>query len=158
MEKKLIIISFGRRSIIDRIFASFFFAVGLYVLVLFFINIPIVFTKYYVDSLNRIFAMELTLIGFALPHAISIAHHFNLQEMKYRKYYYIGPIGYGKWYNLKKLNRVSTFLNSGKDCEVNIWDIKNNRYKIAAFSNIDAAVIYGRELAKTLKIKFKERN
>ncbi|QXP66581.1 hypothetical protein [Polaribacter sp. AHE13PA] len=78
--------------------------------------------------------------------------------MKYRKFYSVGPIGFGKWKAIRKLDRVSTFLNNRKECEVNIWDISNKRYRIAVFDEIDNAVIYGRDLAKNLEIKFLERN
>jgi hypothetical protein len=77
--------------------------------------------------------------------------------MKFRTYYFIGPLGYGKWEKFKKLDRVSTFLNKDNFCEVKIWDIKNNNYKIAVFQEIDDAVKYGKELASGLEIRFKER-
>ncbi|WP_139058985.1 hypothetical protein [Polaribacter vadi] len=77
--------------------------------------------------------------------------------MKYRTFYFIGPFGYGFWKNFKKLDRVSTFLNQRDECEVNIWDVRKNKYKIAAFDEIDNAVIYGRDLATQLNVKFKER-
>lgn len=41
---------------------------------------------------------------------------------------------------------------------MNIWDVKNNKYKIAVFDVIEDAIFYGRDLAKNLKIIFKERN
>lgn len=155
---KNVIISFGKRAVLSRILSAVFYAIMLYVLVLFFINNSFEFTEYYLISFLHLVKFELILIGFALPFSLSVAHHFNFEEMKYRKFYYVGPIGHGVWQNFKKLDRVSTFLNSRNECEVNIWDIRNNRYKIAVFDEIENAVIYGRDLAENLKIRFKERN
>ena len=124
----------------------------------YFFNKPIILSEKYVISFLHLLKFELVLIGFALPFAISVSHHFNFEEMKYRKFYYVGPLGYGSWKKINKLDRVSTFLNTRNECEVKIWDIRNNRYKIAAFDKIDDAVIYGRDLAGNLKIKFLERN
>lgn len=158
MENKNVIISFGKRSLFNRILSSVFYAAAIYVLALFFIRKPFSFSESYVISFLHILELEIYIIGFALPFSVSVSHHFNFKEMKYRKFYYVGPIGYGSWKNLRKLDRVSTFLNSRKECEVNIWDERNNRYKIAAFDKIDDAVIFGRDLAGNLKIKFLERN
>ncbi len=99
-----------------------------------------------------------TLIIFGIKFSVLESHHFNFQEMKYRKFYSVGPVGFGKWKRIRKLDRVSTFLNVREECEVNIWDVKNKRYRIAVFDEIDNAVIYGRDLAKNLEIKFLERN
>ncbi|MCI2229286.1 hypothetical protein MC378_08930 [Polaribacter sp. MSW13] len=157
MEKKNVVISFGKRAVLSRLLSAFFYAAGFYFLILFFLKKPFAFSEKYVISFLHLLELELYLIGFALPFSVSVSHHFNFDEMKYRRYYFVGPIGYGKWQKIKKLDRVSTFLNSRNECEVNIWDIKNKRYKIAAFDEIDNAVEYGRDLAKNLKIKFKER-
>lgn len=158
MLKKNVIISFGKRSILSRIVSAVFYAIMVYVLVLFFLNNSFEFTEIYFISFLHLVKFEFVLIGLALPFSLSVSHHFNFVEMKYRKYYYVGLIGHGVWQKFKKLDRVSTFLKSRNECEVNIWDIRNNRYKIAVFDKIDDAVIYGRDLAKNIDIKFKERN
>lgn len=158
MKHKNVIISLGKRAVFSRILSAVFYAAMLYVFVLFFINNSLEFTEKYVIYFLHLVKLELVLIGFALPFSLSVAHHFNFDEMKYRKFYYVGPIGYGVWQNFKKLDRVSTFLNSRNECEVNIWDVRNNRFKIAVFDEIENAVMYGRDLAENLKIRFKERN
>lgn len=99
-----------------------------------------------------------SLIILGIKFSVLESHHFNFQEMKYRKFYSVGPVGFGKWKRIRKLDRVSTFLNVREECEVNIWDIRNKKYRIAVFDEIDNAVIYGRDLAKNLEIKFLERN
>lgn len=157
MDKKIVVISFGKRSVFSRVISSIFYAAAIYVLVLFFFKQPFIISEKHVISFLHLLELEIYIIGFALPFSVSVSHHFNFEEMKYRKFYYVGPIGYGTWKEFKKLDRVSTFLNSRNECEVNIWDIRNNRFKIAIFDEVDHAVLYGRDLAETLKIKFLER-
>lgn len=158
MKSNNVIILLGKRSIFNRLLSSVFYAAMFYVIILFFLKNTFAFSENYFISVLHLIKLELLLIGFALPFSLSVSHHFNFVEMKYRKFYFVGPIGYGVWRKFKKLDRVSTFLNVRKECEVNIWDIRKNRYKIAVFDKIDDAVMYGRDLAKNIDIKFKERN
>ena len=157
METKNVIIFFGKKSILSRIIASIFYSLFIFLLYKFFTS-DISFFELKSHSKQRgiVFGILIPLI-FAIKFSISVSHHFNFKEMKYRTFYFIGPFGYGFWKKFKKLDRVSTFLNQRDECEVNIWDIRNNKYKIAAFDEIENAVIYGRDLAKELNVKFKER-
>ena len=158
MDNKKIIIYLGKRSILNRILASIFYSIFIFLFYKFLISdISFFELKSHKQQRSIVFGILIPFI-FAVKFSVSVSHHFNFDEMKYRKYYFIGPLGYGAWIKFKKLDRVSTFLNPRNECEVNIWDIRNKRYKIAAFDKIDNAVIYGRDLAKSLKIKFKERN
>ena len=157
METKNVIIFFGKKSILNRIIASIFYSLFVFLLYKFFISdISFFELKSHKKQRSIVFGILIPLI-IAIKFSISASHHFNFEEMKYRTFYFIGPFGYGFWKNFKKLDRVSTFLNQRDECEVNIWDIKNNKYKIAAFDEIDNAVIYGRDLATQLNVKFKER-
>lgn len=125
---------------------------------LFYKNIPYTFTEeYYIKNLKVLSAL-IVVFTFGIKFSYTINHHFDFSLKRYREYWSVGPFGIGKWRKLKELNRVSTFLNARKECEVNIWDIKNNKYKIAVFYKIDDAVEYGRKLANNLDIKFLERN
>lgn len=153
-----VIIYFGKRSLLNRVLAAIFYATLLFMIYKqFVLKENFIKINKYIEMRNNYFSIFLVLF-FALRFSLNNSFHFNLKQMKYRTFYFIGPFGYGFWKKFKKLDRVSTFLNPRKECEVNIWDIKNNRYKIAAFDDVDNAVIYGRDLAKILKIKFKERN
>lgn len=158
MDTGKVIISFGKRSVFIRILAALCFATAFFLMYKYFaFGQNLIELNKYVSLRNGVLPISLLLI-FAFRFSINVCFQFNLQEMKYRKYQFIGSIGYGKWKKFKKLDRVSTFLNKRNECEVNIWDIRNNRYKIAVFNEIDGAVLYGRDLAKTLNIKFKERS
>lgn len=87
-------------------------------------------------------------ITLGVRFSYTVNHHFDFNLKRYRKYYSVRPFGLGKWKSLKELNRVSTFLNNNGYCEVNIWDIKNNRFKLTAFYKVEDAVEYGRDFSK----------
>lgn len=157
MKNKNVIISFGNRSVFSRILAAIFYSITLVLFYKCFISEGFFSEEVFRKNVrSNIYLLSMSVV-LAIKFSVIENHHFNFKEMKYRKFYSVGPIGFGKWKKFKKLNRVSTFLNNRGECEVNIWDINNNKYKIAAFNEIDNAVIYGRDLAKNLKIKFKER-
>lgn len=146
------------RAWYERLLASVFFAIAFYIIVLFYVNNGVQNNeKYYIKSL-KVLASLIVILSFGIRFSMILSHHFNLELNKYRAYWSVGPFGNGNWINTNKLNRVSTFLNSRNECEVNVWDIDNNRFKITSFNNIDDAVDFGRELSKKLDIKFKERN
>ncbi|PQJ68522.1 hypothetical protein [Polaribacter butkevichii] len=147
-----------KRAWYERLLAAVFYAATVNVIFLFYLNNSVSFTeKYYIKSL-RLLSSLIFVFSFGVRFSYLVNHHFNFDLMKYRIYWSVGPFGFGKWQDFKKLDRVSTFLNKRKECEVNIWDVKNKRYRIAVFDEIDNAVIYGRDLAKNLEIKFLERN
>jgi len=154
LKDKNVIIHFGKRSIFSRALAAIFYSLTLLLVYEYFI----IEGSFYLNELrSNVFSIT-TLIILGIKFSVLESHHFNFQEMKYRKFYSVGPIGFGKWKAIRKLDRVSTFLNVREECEVNIWDVKNKRYRIAVFDEIGNAVIYGRDLAKNLEIKFLERN
>ena len=159
MEKKRIIkIVSQKRAWYERILSAVFYSLAIYITILFYKNNPHSFTEvYYVKNIKTL-SFLIFLVSFGIRFSYVINHHFNFELMKYRAYWSVGPFGFGKWKNFTNLSRVSTFLNSRNECEVNIWDIKNNKYKISVFDEIKDAVDYGRDLAKSLEIKFLERN
>jgi hypothetical protein len=158
LKNKNVIISFGKRPLINRVVAAFFYSLILYTLYRYHIDEDLFSNlSSYQKQKSFLYSVAIYFV-IAIKLSVVVNHHFNFQEMKYRKFYSVGPIGFGKWHVFKKLDRVSTFLNSSDKCEVNIWDVKNNKYKIAVFDVIEDAIFYGRDLAKNLKIIFKERN
>lgn len=148
----------GKRSWYERFLAAVFYAIGFYLIFLFYKNVTYTFTEdYYIRSI-KVLSSLIVIFTLGVKFSYTVNHHFDFDLKRYREYWSVGPFGMGKWKNLKELDRVSTFLNTRKECEVNIWDVKNNRYKIAVFDKIDDAVIYGRDLANNVDIKFLERN
>jgi hypothetical protein len=147
-----------KRAWYERLLAAVFYSIAAYVILLFYINNSVSFTEIYYVRSFRILSVLIILVSFGIRFSYVVNHHFDFALMKYRVYWSVGPLGYGKWEHIKKLDRVSTFLNGREECEVNIWDVRNKKYKIAVFDEIDNAVIYGRDLAENLEIKFLERN
>ena len=147
-----------KRAWYERLLAAVFYSVAVYIIFLFYLNNSVSFSeKYYVKSFKILSSLIIVVsLGFRFSYVVN--HHFDFTLMKYRVYWSVGPFGFGKWEDIKRLDRVSTFFNVREECEVNIWDIRNKRYKIAVFDEIENAVDYGRDLAKNLEIKFLERN
>lgn len=112
--------------------------------------------QYYITSVKKL-AFFIFYLAVGIWYSLILNYHFNFDLKKYSVYWSLGPFGIGKWKDIKKLDRVATFLNTRKECEVNIWDIRNKKFKVAAFDSIGAAVSFGRELAEGLEIRFKER-
>lgn len=157
MDTNKVIIAFGKKSTLNRVLAAICYATAFLLIYKYFaLGENFIRINKYIALRNGVYSIFLLLL-LAFKFSVNVSFHFKLDEMKYRTYYYIGPIGFGTWKKFKELHRVSTFLNNREECEVNIWDIKNNRYKIAVFDEIDSAVEYGRDLAQTLNISFKER-
>lgn len=148
----------GKRPWYERILASVFYGSGFYLIFLFYKNVEYTFTEeYYISNLEVLSAL-VVIFSFAVRYSYTVNHHFDFDRKRYRKYFSVGPIGIGKWEKLKTLIRVSTFLKGQGNCEVNIWDVHNKKYRIAYFFEVEDAVTYGRTLADKLEIKFLERS
>ena len=156
--KGKVIIYRGKPPVFSRIIASIFYALFLTTIFLYVKNLIYSYPFGFFGNIytTSLIALPLFMGGFSF--SISSSHEFDFDKKKYREYISIGTFGYGSWEDFNKLKRVSTFVNSKGYCEVNILDIKNKKYNTLAFKKIDDAVEYGRNLAKTLEIKFLERN
>ncbi|MCL7752174.1 hypothetical protein [Polaribacter sp. Z022] len=148
----------GKPPIISRIIASIFYASFLTVIFLYIKNVIYSNPLGYFGNIYTTLMVALPLFVGGFSFSLTSSHEFDFDNKKYREYINIGAFGYGYWEDFNELNRVSTFVNSKGYCEVNIIDIKNKKYNTLAFKNIDDAVVYGRDLAKNLEIKFLERN
>ena len=146
-----------KRTWYERLLAAIFYSIAAYIIFMFYLNNSVSFTEEYYHKSFTILAGLIFIVSFGVRFSYIVNHHFNFDFMKYRVYWSVGPFGVGKWQSFEKLDRVSTFLNTRNVCEVNIWDIRNNKYKISTFDEIDEAVNYGRDLAKKLNVRFKER-
>ncbi|MEE9406710.1 MAG: hypothetical protein V3V28_01420 [Polaribacter sp.] len=146
-----------KRAWYERLLAAVFFSLAVYVIFMFYKNVSLAYSeKYYINSFKTLAGL-IFLVGMGLKFSATLNHHFDFNLMRYRAYWSAGFFGFGKWEYIRTLKRVTTFLNPRGECEVTIWDIKNNRYKIASFNKINDAVTYGRNLAEKLEITFLER-
>ncbi|PWG05679.1 hypothetical protein [Polaribacter aquimarinus] len=158
MQKKGIVkIVSNKRAWYERLLGAVFFSIATYSVIIFYINNGVAITEDYYKISFRVLAGLIVLVAFGIKFSRVLSHYFDLELNKYKAYWSVGPFGFGSWVNTNKLDRVSTFLNNKNYCEVNIWDVENNKYSITSFYEIDDAVNFGRELAIKLDIKFKER-
>lgn len=147
-----------KRPWYSRLVAAILFSLILYLTVIFYIKYDFSFTEEYYKKGIKTLAIIIVLIAYGIKFSYTVNHHFDFELNRYREFWAVGVFGRGKWLPMKKLERVSTFLNNRGYCEVNIWDVKNNKYRITAFEKIDDAVVFGRNLAINLDLKFLERN
>lgn len=147
-----------KRAWYERVLAAIFYSAAVYLIVFFYLDNSVSFTEKYFIKSFKLLSFLIFIVSFGIRFSYVVNHHFDFTLMKYRVYFSVGPFGFGKWQYIKRLDRVSTFFNVREECEVNILDVNNKRYKVAVFEEIDAAVDFGRDLAKNLEIKFIERN
>ncbi|MCT4698404.1 hypothetical protein [Tenacibaculum haliotis] len=151
---KLIIIKGGQKHFIFRIIAAILYAFALYILAQFFINTSISTVENYTISFLHVLKFEVYLITLALLASVVSNHHFNLKDKTYRKYYSVGPLGYGKWQNISRLTYASIYLNNNDIYEVIIWDENNDRFKISFHKLEKDAVETAKYVADKLSIDY----
>ncbi|WP_275315092.1 hypothetical protein [Tenacibaculum bernardetii] len=155
---KLIIIKGGQKHFIFRFMAAILYAFAVFILVKFFINTSVSTVENYTISFLHILEMEIYIITLALLASVVNNHHFNLKESIYRKYYSVGPFGYGKWQTISKLTYTSIYLNSNDVYEVIIWDESNDRFKISFHNEENNAIETAKYVADKLSIDYYTRN
>lgn len=154
---KVIILDSGKRWWAERILAAVFYACAIYFLYLFIINVEAEFSETYYIYVTKVISSLLFMLTLAIYYSYSVSHHFNLTTNRYRAYYYVGPIGFGKWMKTEKLKYVSVFLNSKDLYEVVVWDAKNNRYKVFFMNEEKEAAKAAKIIAEDLSIYFYEK-
>lgn len=155
---KLIILEGKKRWILERVLASIFYALIAYVFFIFIKNVPFSFTEKYFIAFVHTLKTSIYLLTAALFFSYTESHHFNLKEKKYRKYYAVGPFGFGNWKSIEKLEYTSVFLNSRDIYEVLIWDESNNRFKVSYHDKKDQAKETAKHLAEKLQLYFYEKD
>ena len=156
-QKRIVKIVSNKRTWYEIVLAIIFYLIALYFIIDFYVNNGFDKSEIYYQNSFRVIAELSVLLGLGIFFSRVYVYHFDLKLNRYKSYWAVGPFGNGSWTNINKLDRVSTFLDRNGVCKVNIWDVENNKYGIASFDEVEDAVKYGRELAETLNIKFKER-
>ncbi len=154
----LIIIEGQKKHFLYRLLASFLFATAVFVLGKFFLNTPISNTESFRLAFLKLIKSEVYILIFAIGFSVVSHHHFNLKEKKYREYFSVANIGYGKWKSIDNLSYTSVFLNSKDIYEVNIWDESNNRFKVYFYNKEIDAIETAKHLAKKLNISYYSKN
>ena len=157
MKKNLIVISEGERPIWQIIIATFFYTLGIGSLLLFFYQKELVVTQDIAKYI--IYSVEFSFYLFALGFGFSVVKNvvFNLEENTYKDEYAVGPIRYGKWRKLPKINYVSVFKQPMVDdsfrFEVNLWYEKNKHFNIYMNNDYDLTLEMGFHIAHNLNVK-----
>ncbi|CAM1358310.1 conserved protein of unknown function [Tenacibaculum soleae] len=151
---KLVIIKGGQKHFIFRLMAAILYAFAVFILVKFFINTQISTIENYTISFLHVLEMEIYIITLALLASVVNNHHFNLKAKTYRKYYSVGPLGYGKWQNISDLTYVSIYLNNNDIYEVIIWDKNNDRFKVSFHKLEKDAIETAKYVADKLSIDY----
>lgn len=155
---KLVIIKGGQKHFIFRFIAATLYAFAVSLLVKFFINTSISTVENYTISFLHVLEIEVYIIILALLASVVTNHHFNLKENVYRKYYSVGPFGYGKWQDISTLTYTSVYLNNSDVYEVIIWDESNDRFKISFHKEENEAIETAKNVADKLSIDYYAKN
>ena len=155
---KLVIIQGGQKHFIFRFIAATLYAFALSILVKFFINTSLSTFENYTISFLHVLKLGVYIITLALLASVVNNHHFNLKENTYRKYYSVGPFGYGKWQDISKLTYSSVYLNNNDVYEVIIWDESNDRFKISFHKEENEAIETAKYIANKLSIDYYAKN
>ncbi|WP_285651260.1 hypothetical protein [Allomuricauda sp. NBRC 101325] len=157
MEKEGVIISEGGRSIFQLVLASFFFTMGIILLLLYFFGINLFdldnsYKKWIVGNFEiGLFAIVQGVV-FSMVRSI----HFDLKANKYKIVYSVGPISYGKWKELPEVNYVSVFRqpkSNGKyTFDVNLWYTNNRHFNVYENYIVEPSFDMGYQIAKSLNV------
>lgn len=115
---------------------------------------------YYANWMQKIF-----LLAFILPLAILSSllskFHFDLDNLRYKKEFLIGPLSFGKWKSFQSIEYISIYKQSlGNNhktvLDINLWFKNNKHITISRNSefDFDASFEIGYQIAKAFTISF----
>lgn len=153
MSGKKVIISEGNRPLWHRVIAAAHYTVIVCLLYFFFTKFEFATEK----DLKSSFSL-LELAAFLLPSALAFSVvkdlHFDLEDRKYKIQYCVGPIKFGKWQSLPRIDYVSIFKQPKADgdfiFEVNLWYKKNRHFNIYEGDKLEPVFQFGEHVAKIL--------
>ena len=157
MEKNKTIISEGNRPIWQIVIASLLFTLGFILCIMFFFGYDPFPEKNSVTK-GDYGSLYLALLCFTQGFIFSVVKSilFDMGKLKYKEQYQIGPIKFGVWKELPKIEYVSVFRQLKADgniiYEVNLWYDRNKHFNIYENTDQLPAFAMGEEVAKTLKV------
>ena len=152
-----LIIDSGNRWWLERVLAAIFYTCAFFLVFKFFVNVKIEISEGFLIKLLKLISVVIFIMTFAVYYSLTKSFHFDLTTKKYRAYYAIGPLGFGKWEKHLDFKFIVVYLNSNEDYLVNIWDEKNNRITVGNYVSLEEANKFGVLLSKELNINFQER-
>lgn len=111
-------------------------------------------------SLKRSFhLLEAAILLLPSAFAFSLVKdlHFDLENKKYKIQYCIGPLKFGTWKELPKIEYVSVFRQPKKTgeyvFEANLWYAKNKHFKVYESPTRPPSWEMGRHIAQALNVR-----
>lgn len=106
------------------------------------------------SSTTIVFAILIMLPFIVLGIVFSMVKdfHFDFKNKKYKIVKRVGPIGFGKWKEFRKLNYLSVYNNLDGLYELKLWYNGNKHYSIDIFRKSQDAIDVGKDFAKNLSI------
>lgn len=157
MKSRKLIISEGNRPLWQLIIASVHYT-AIICLVFFFVTGWEFTTE--TKAIKRNFHL-LQAIILLLPSALAFSMVkdllFDLENKKYKIQHRVGPLKFGTWKKLPKIEYVSVFRQPKQDgefvFEANLWYSKNKHFNVYESDTRPPAWEMGHYIAKALKVK-----
>ena len=157
MDNKNIIISEGIRPLWQTLIAAAFFTLAVIMLGMFFFGyeiFPVDGVSYKGNFGVFYIATACTAQGILFSSVKSVL--FDLNNSKYKEEYGVGPLRYGRWKKLPKIEYVSVFRqlkeNKSYTYEVNMWMKGNKNFTIYESGDLATTFAMGENTAKTLDV------
>ena len=144
-------LSEGERPFWQTVLASVFYTVCIFCLYLFASEI-INFGTERIDTLRAI--IELAGISGAMGVGSSLVkdYKFDFKNNHYKIIYRIGPIKYGTWKLIRRLEYISLHEKRKKEYHLNIWYNKSKHINVGIYGNYDAALTVGIRISEKFKV------
>ncbi|WP_405384563.1 hypothetical protein [Maribacter sp. LLG6340-A2] len=153
MQKNNVIISEGNRPLWQLIVAAIHYTAIIALLLFYFID----FKPSFIRGVHTL-KVILLILPNALVFSIVKDVLFDLKNKKYKLQYCVGPIKYGRWKELPKINYVSVFkqplVNGDYIFEANLWYGTNRHFNVYESNSKEQAYLFGESIARTLEIDF----
>ncbi|MEO1012508.1 MAG: hypothetical protein AAFX53_14475 [Bacteroidota bacterium] len=157
MEQRNIIISEGNRPLWQLIIASAHYTAIISLLFFFFISFEFTTEVKRLKGSFSFLELALYLLPSALYFSLVKDVLFDLVNRKYKEQYRVGPLKFGQWRRLPKIDYVSVFKQPKADggfvYETNLWYNRNKHFNIYESDSPDAVFLMGESVAKALHVK-----
>lgn len=151
------IISEGLRPMWQTFVAAAFYTLTIILLAMFFFGYEL-FPEEGMDSRwnFRVFYIAIACAAQGVLFSSVKSIFFDLDNQKIKEEYRVGPLGFGRWKNVPKIEYVSVFrqlkVNGSYTYEVNLWLKGNRNFTIYETGHLATTFAMGESTAKALKV------
>lgn len=147
-------ISGGIRPFKHRVIAAALYTSIIALLVLAFERMDFSFNYKTGKGIASILELSILLLLLALRYSLVIDLYFDLDRNRYMVKLRVGPIGFGKWITLPKLDYISVFYSENKSLyDVNAWYGKNKHVTLFRTGDEQSALKGGCAIALKYEIE-----